>query len=113
MWRKRRSTANGSERADSQDTAITRPTATANPHSGASTMPNAVLITPDQTTALRPACATPAPSRPPISACELLVGNARSQLVTFHTIAPTRAPKITPASTAAGATKPVSGDLAT
>ena len=41
----------------------------------------------------------PAPSRPPISACELLDGMPSHQVMTFQTIAPISAPKITAAST--------------
>jgi hypothetical protein len=52
---------------------MTRTTAIKKPHNGASATPRAVLITPDQTTASSPTWAMPAPSRPPISACELLV----------------------------------------
>ena len=45
--------------------------------------------------ALSPALAMPAPTRPPISACELLDGMPSHQVTRFQTIAPISAPKIT------------------
>ena len=42
-----------------------------------------------------PAFATPAPTSPPISACELLEGMPAIQVTMFQTMAPTRAAKIT------------------
>jgi hypothetical protein len=42
-----------------------------------------------------PTFATPAPTNPPISACEELDGIPYSHVMTFHAMAPTSAPKIT------------------
>ena len=69
------------------------------PISGDSTIAAAVLARPLQTMAGRPALATPAPTSPPISACELLDGMPSAQVIRFQTIAPISAPKITRAST--------------
>ena len=70
-------------------------------------MAAAVLRKPDQTTARQPAFAAPAPTRPPISACELLDGMPSSQVTTFQTIAPQRAAKMTPAVTISGSMMPL------
>ena len=66
-----------------------------------------VFSTPAQTTATPPALATPAPIKPPISACELLDGMPPHQVIRFQAIAPISAPKITRASTTSAATMPV------
>ena len=50
-----------------------------------------------QTAAERPALAMPAPTRPPINACELEDGMPSAQVIRFHTITPTSAAKITAA----------------
>ena len=55
----------------------------------------AVLPRPVQTMALKPPLQMPAPTRPPISACEEEDGIPASQVTTFQTIAPMSAPKIT------------------
>ncbi|MEY9807902.1 hypothetical protein ABIF30_007509 [Bradyrhizobium elkanii] len=55
----------------------------------------------------------PAPTRPPISACELDEGIPSPQVITFQTIAPTNAAKITVASTTDGSMIPVPIVLAT
>ncbi len=68
---------------------------------------------PFQTIAERPTLATPAPTRPPIKACELDDGIPSSQVITFHRIAPIKAPKITCGSTIFGAMMPVPSVLAT
>ncbi len=49
----------------------------------------------------------PAPTRPPIRACELLDGIPPSQVTTFHTIAPVSAPKMTRGVTMLTSTMPV------
>ncbi|MNS74519.1 hypothetical protein D3C72_1079970 [compost metagenome] len=54
-----------------------------------------VFNTPATTTALVPALAMPAPSRPPTRACELEDGMPAIQVMTFQRMAPIRAPKIT------------------
>src|SRR4051794_35370717 len=70
--RNARSTANGVDRIDSQDTIATSTSANRKPTTGDSTMATSVLVSPLQTAAESPPLAMPAPTRPPISACELL-----------------------------------------
>src|SRR5882672_12340398 len=77
------------------------------PVSGDSTMAAEVLASPPQTIALMPTLAVPAPTRPPISACELDEGMPSAQVMRFHTIAPMRAPNTTCASTMSADTMPV------
>src|SRR6476620_10486430 len=60
--RKARSTANGVERTDAQDTIMTSTSASRNPTSGDSTIASSVLVSPVQTAAASPAFATPAPT---------------------------------------------------
>ena len=93
--RKARSTANGVERTDAQDTIATSTIASKNPTSGDSTMASNVLDSPLQTAAEIPALAIPPPTSPPISACELEDGIPNPQVIRFQTIAPTNAAKIT------------------
>jgi len=62
---------------------------------------------PGHTTALRPLLAVPAPTRPPIRACELDDGMAPHQVNRFQVMAPIKAPKMTRASTTSGAMRPV------
>ena len=62
---------------------------------------------------MKPARATPAPTSPPISACELLDGIPSSQVKTSQTIAPHSAAKMTPAVTTSGATMPFPTVVAT
>src|SRR5882724_550223 len=111
--RKARSTANGVERTDSQDTIATSTSASRNPTSGDSTIASSVLESPLQTAADIPAFAMPPPSSPPISACELDEGIPSAQVIRFQTMAPTRAAKITVASTTLGSMMPVPMVLAT
>src|SRR5690242_21848205 len=92
--RKARSTANGVERTEAQDTIATSSIASRKPTSGDSTMAATVLDKPLQTAADRPALAIPAPTSPPISACELEEGIPRPQVIRFQTIAPTSAAQI-------------------
>ena len=111
--RKARSTANGVERTDSQDTIATSTSASRKPTSGDSTIASSVLVRPLQTAAESPAFAMPAPTRPPISACELEEGMPSAQVIRFQTMAPTSAAKITCASTMLGSMIPVPMVLAT
>src|ERR1700681_3717598 len=86
--RNARSTANGVERTDAQDTIATSTSASKNPTSGDSTMASNVFESPLQTAAEIPALAIPPPTRPPIKACELLDGIPSPQVIRFQTIAP-------------------------
>src|SRR5512140_1199048 len=105
--RKARSTANGVDRTDAQDTIATSTIASRNPTSGDSTIAITVLDNPLQTAAETPALATPAPNSPPISACDDDDGMPSAHVTRFQTMAPTRAAKITCASTIAGSMMPV------
>src|ERR1700694_2903269 len=111
--RKARSTANGVERTEAQDTIATSTSASRNPTSGDSTMANNVFDKPLQTAADSPALAMPAPTNPPIKACELLDGIPSPQVIRFQTMAPTNAPNITWASMMLGSMIPVPMVLAT
>src|SRR5882757_10379962 len=93
--RKARSTANGVERTDAQETIATSTSASKNPTSGDSTMASNVFDSPLQTAAEIPALAMPPPSSPPIKACELEDGMPNPQVIRFQTIAPTSAAKTT------------------
>src|SRR5712691_8395717 len=77
------------------------------PPTGESTMAALVLARPPQTMALTPTLATPAPTSPPISACELLDGMPSAQVMTFQAMAPTSAPNTTRGSTMSAETMPV------
>lgn len=105
--RKARSTANGVERTESQDTIATSVIASRNPTSGDSTIASTALVSPLQTAAEMPALAMPPPTRPPISACEDEDGMPSAQVTRFQTMAPTSAAKMTWASTIAGSMMPV------
>ena len=63
--------------------------------------------------ALKPAFAMPAPTSPPTSACELLDGMPKPQVIRFQRIAPMSAPNTTRGSTTAAAMMPVPSVLAT
>src|SRR4051812_26080132 len=76
------------------------------PMKGESTIAIRVGPSPLHSTAPGPALAIAAPRMPPIRACEELEGMPPSQVTTFHTIAPTRAPKTTWAFTTSAATIP-------
>ena len=69
--------------------------AMAKPSIGETTMATIVLVVPELSTAPNPACAMPAPSNPPTSAWLDEDGRPLTQVNTFQTIAPTRAPKTT------------------
>src|SRR3954454_22478 len=105
--RKARSTAKGVERTEAQETIATSTIASRKPTSGDSTMAITVLDNPLQTTAERPALATPAPNKPPINACDEDDGMPSAHVTRFQTMAPTSAAKITWASTIAGSMMPV------
>src|SRR5437868_8214349 len=105
--RNARSTANGVERTESHDTMATSTSASRKPTIGDSTMAINVLDRPLHTAAERPAFATPAPTRPPISACELEEGMPSARVIRFQTMAPTSAAKITAAVTTSGAMMPL------
>src|SRR3954452_780313 len=111
--RNARSTANGVERIDSQETIATSTSASRKPTTGDSTIATSVLVSPLHTTADRPAFANPAPTSPPISACELLEGMPSPQVIRFQTMAPISAPKITRSSIRLGSMMPVPMVLAT
>src|SRR4051812_48051 len=111
--RNARSTANGVERIDNQETIATSTSANKNPTSGDSTMATKALVSPPQTAAESPPLAIPAPTNPPIRACELLEGMPRAQVTRFQTMAPIRAAKITRSSMMAGSMIPVPMVLAT
>src|SRR6478735_2259940 len=70
-----------------QETISTRSSARPKPSAGETTMPATVLPTPDQITGLNPALAMPAPSRPPIRACEDDDGIPTSQVKMFQEMA--------------------------
>ena len=108
-----RSTANGVRRKRSHDKASTRTSASRKPVNGEATMAAVVGTRPFQTMTPSPALATPAPTRPPISACELLEGIPRFQVIRFHRIAPISAPNTTRASMAPASIMPVPSVLAT
>ena len=105
--RKARSTANGVERTDAQDTTATSTIASRNPTSGDSTIATSVLVSPLQTAAESPALAMPPPTSPPIRACELEEGMPSPQVIRFQTMAPIKAAKITWVSITLGSTMPV------
>src|SRR3954452_17956468 len=111
--RNARSTANGVERIDSQDTITTSTSASRNPTTGDSTIAISVLVSPPHTAAESPPLAMPAPTSPPISACELLEGIPNPQVIRFQTIAPISAPKITRSSMMLGSMMQVPMVLAT
>src|SRR5674476_975042 len=105
--RKARSTANGVERTEAQDTTATSTIASRNPTTGDSTIASSVFDSPLQTAAESPAFAMPPPTSPPIRACELDDGMPSAQVIRFQTMAPIRAAKITWVSITLGSTIPV------
>ena len=66
-----------------------------------------VFSTPDQTMALVPPFAVPAPIKPPIKACELDDGIPPHHVTRFHVMAPMSAPKMTRQSTTSAEMRPV------
>src|SRR4030081_3299351 len=105
--RKARSTANGVERTDAQDTIATNTSASKNATSGDSAIASKVFDRPLQTAAESPALAMPPPTNPPIRACELEEGIPSPHVIRFQTMAPIKAAKITWASMMLGSTIPV------
>src|SRR3954451_16285305 len=91
MMRNTPCTAKGVERTDSHDTIATSTSASRNPTTGDSTIASSALDNPLHTTDENPALASPPPSNPPISACELLEGMPSAQVTRFQTMAPIRA----------------------
>src|SRR3981189_3613092 len=89
--RKARSTANGVERTEAQDTIATSTSASRNPTNGDSTIASNVFDSPLQTAAESPALAMPPPTSPPIKACELEDGIPSPQVIKFQTMAPINA----------------------
>lgn len=87
--------------------------ASTKPRSGENTIAKAVGPSPLQTMEPSPAFANPAPTNPPMSACELLEGSPAHHVIRFQTIAPMRAPNTTRASVTSGDTRPVPTVLAT
>src|SRR5207244_2127283 len=96
--RKARSTANGVERTDAHETIATSTIASKNPTSGDSTIASSVFDSPLQTATEIPPLAIPAPTSPPIRACELEDGIPNPHVIRFQTIAPINAAKMTCAS---------------
>ena len=82
-------------RENNQDDSSISSIETTRPITGESTMAEVVEVTPFHTIAPVPACIVPAPSSPPIKAWLDDEGIPRHQVMTFHVIAPTSAPKIT------------------
>ena len=90
-----------------QITVLSSTGASRKPTAGDRTIAAAVLLTPPHSTAESPSLAIPAPSSPPINACELLDGMPSHQVTMFQVIAPISAPKITCASMTLAPTMPV------
>src|SRR5438309_3007095 len=107
MMQKERSTTNGIERTEAQETTATSSIASRKPTSGESTIASTVLDNPLQTAAEIPALATPPPNNPPINAWDEDDGMPSAQVTRFQTMAPTSAAKTTCASTIAGSMMPV------
>src|SRR5450755_2586484 len=80
--------------------------ASSKPSPGDRKMAATVLPTPDHTTAWIPAFARPAPTRPPMSACELDDGIPSRCVKICQTMAPASAPKITREVTTSASTMP-------
>ena len=78
------------------------PNAKTIPSSGDTTMKMTVFSRLAPLTTLQPALAMPAPTTPPISACDDEVGSPSHQVVRFQAIAPTRPANTTASLTAVG-----------
>lgn len=63
----------------------------ANPKKGDSTMASRTARSPLSLTVSHPPCVTAAPTKPPMSACEELVGSPNSKVNKFHRMAPANA----------------------
>jgi hypothetical protein len=90
---------------------INRPSAI--PIAGDKTIKTAVFMIPFQTRTLIPPSMTPAPMRPPMRACEELLGRPKYQVMIFQVIAPPSAARTIESFTTAGLTMPVPMVLAT
>src|SRR6266849_9454874 len=77
------------------------------PSIGASTMKMPILISPAATSEPKPALATAAPAKPPMSACDELVGNPQTHVTRSHAMAPASAARITHWSTTLASTTPL------
>ena len=113
MMRKVRSTANGVCRTKIHETASTSTSARKKPMAGDMKIAAPVFKRPPQTIDENPTLASPAPTRPPISACEELEGMPKTQVMMFHRMAPIRAAKITCGETMWGSMMPVPSVSAT
>ena len=96
----------GLARTNAHDTLSTSSKASRNPKVGDSTMAAAVVSRPGHTIAAMPALLTPAPTKPPIKACELDDGMPARQVVSCQHMAPMSAPKMTCASMTPAETMP-------
>src|SRR5213595_3042545 len=67
---------------------------TVSPITGASTMKTPILISPAPMSDPNPAFATAAPAKPPINACDELVGNPQYHVIRSQTMAPTSPARI-------------------
>jgi hypothetical protein len=101
--RNRRSTRRGVEPLNNHMNPTISPKASTMPSSGDTTMNRTVFSSAGPSTTLQPALAMPAPTTPPISACDDEVGSASHQVVKFQAIAPTRPANTTASLTALGA----------
>jgi hypothetical protein len=65
------------------------------PNTGEKKIPSATKAQPSGRMTASPALTTAAPRKPPIRACEELVGRANNQVMMFHTIAASTPAKMT------------------
>ena len=72
-----------------------------------------ILMRPLATSPAKPAFATPAPAKPPISACEDEVGSPQCQVIRSHTMAPISPARMTHWSTISACTTPLPTVVAT
>src|SRR6266571_3700750 len=86
---------------------------TVSPITGASTMKTPILISPAPMSDPNPAFATAAPAKPPINACDELVGNPQYHVIRSQTMAPTSPARIIHWSTTFDSTTPLPTVLAT
>src|SRR5918999_15468 len=105
-WRRRNrpSTRAGLARRKAHKLASMRMNPRASPNSGDSGMNRMVFCRLPASRTPKPALATPAPAKPPISACDEEVGSPSHQVRTFQLMAPTSPAKITASLTTAEST---------
>src|SRR5262249_11796972 len=96
-----------------QKTTTMRTNPSASPRSGEITIDTAIRVSPATSSTAVPALATPAPARPPISACEELDGMPNHQVSRSQAMAPVSAAKTMLTSITLGSTTPVPIVLAT